>query len=101
MLSSTERPYIHIRWAVSLEAILPVVHWVRRRSYRGLPKNQSVLRVSYRDKLFHLVYRRWTSDLEVIDQCFAQAQYDLPGGPRRKLIQTIVTLGPFTIRVDD
>lgn len=74
---------------LAVRAILPLVHWIRRRGYPDLPKDQSVVRVFFRDKQLQLIYRRQGSDREVIDQCFAEAQYDFPGGPHGLLLQAL------------
>jgi len=42
---------------LAVRAILPLVHWILRRGYPDLPKDQSVVRVFFRDKQLRLIYR--------------------------------------------
>ncbi len=56
----------------------------------GSSQGSVVLKVSFREKQLRLVYRRRGSDREVIDQCFAEAQYDFPGGPHGLLLQALM-----------
>ncbi|MCU1319513.1 MAG: FkbM family methyltransferase [Edaphobacter sp.] len=61
-------------------AIRPIVHLTRRIAYPDLPPNLQRSKVRCRDKQISIVHRRTHPDACVIEQCFPEAQYDMPGG---------------------
>lgn len=69
-----------------------------------MPLDHAVTRVSYRGREFSIQHRRWGSDRIIIDQCFAEAQYDMPSGAQGTLIgriyREIVASGKKPLIVD-
>src|ERR1700754_1635376 len=79
-------------------AAKPFVHFVRHLAHPDLPNEHMRTTVSHRGKRFDIRHRRWSqADPLAIQQCFAQAQYDMPDGPHGALVkniyQKIVTSG--------
>jgi FkbM family methyltransferase len=67
-----------------------LIHLTRRLRYPDIPIDHTITRVSYRQREFFIERRRWSNgDKSVIDQCFAQAQYDMPSGAHGVLIERI------------
>jgi FkbM family methyltransferase len=70
--------------------VSPLVRLARRISNPDIPSDHTVTRVSYRGRTFNLVHRRWSkADLLAIQQCFTEAQYDMPSGAHGVLIENI------------
>ncbi len=66
------------------------IHLGRRLRYPDIPHDHAITRVSYRHREFFIERRRWSyCDKFVIEQCFAQAQYDMPSGAHGVLIERI------------
>jgi FkbM family methyltransferase len=90
---------------VAHRAISPLVHLVRHFSNPDIPNEHTVTRVAYRGRSFNLEHRRWSpSDALAIEQCFTQAQYDMPSGAHGALVenlyQAIVTSGLQPLIID-
>jgi FkbM family methyltransferase len=67
-----------------------LIHLSRRLMHPELPLDRAVTRVSFRQREFTIVHRRWGSgDQLAIAQCFRQAQYDMPSGAHGDLIERI------------
>jgi FkbM family methyltransferase len=61
--------------------IQKLVHFARRRAHPGVPTDHAIVEVSYRQRRFSIEVRRWSaSDRMAVDQCFPEAQYDMPSG---------------------
>jgi FkbM family methyltransferase len=72
------------------KAVSPVVHLFRRMSYPDIPNEHAITRVAYRGRSFNLEHRRWSEDDALaIQQCFTQAQYDMPTGAHGRLVDNI------------
>jgi FkbM family methyltransferase len=75
---------------IAHKAVSPLVHLVRHFSNPDIPNHHTVTKVAYRGRSFILEHRRWSqSDVLAIEQCFAQAQYDMPSGPHGVLIENL------------
>src|ERR1700690_2528637 len=58
-----------------------VLHGARRIAHPGVPHDHEVIRAAYGGRQFQIEVRRWNaSDRMAVDQCFAEAQYDVPWG---------------------
>ena len=66
-----------------------LIHLSRRLRHPDIPIDQAITRVSYRQREFSILLRRWGSDKRVIEQCFTQNQYDMPSGAHGALIERI------------
>lgn len=67
-----------------------LIHLSRRLRHPDIPIDHTVTRVSYRQRKFSIVRRRWnSSDKLAIAQCFAQNQYDMPSGAHGALVERI------------
>jgi len=67
-----------------------LIHLSRRLRHPDIPIDHTVTRVSYRQRKFSIVHRRWnSSDKLAIAQCFAQNQYDMPSGAHGALVERI------------
>jgi len=72
------------------KAVSPLVHLFRRISNPDIPNDHTTTRVAYRGRTFNLEHRRWSpSDELAIEQCFTQAQYDMPSGAHGVLIENL------------
>lgn len=72
------------------KAISPLVRKLRSISNPGIPNDHTVTKVAYRGRTFNLELRRWSqSDELAVEQCFTQAQYDMPSGPHGILIENL------------
>jgi FkbM family methyltransferase len=60
-----------------------------RIANRHLPEGDMLVRVAYRGREFRLQCRRYSTDRSVIQQCFEEAQYDLPGGEHGAFIDQV------------
>lgn len=58
----------------------------RRLSHPGIPDDHQITRVSFRDRQFSIEHRRY-SDKIIIDECFHEAQYDLPTGAQGRMAE--------------
>ena len=65
------------------------IHLSRRLRHPDIPLDHAVTRVSYRQRKFSILHRRWGSDELAIAQCFSEAQYDMPSGAHGALIERI------------
>lgn len=75
---------------VAHKTVGPLVRLARRISNPDIPNDHTVTRVSYRGRTFNLVHRRWTeADVLAIQQCFTEAQYDMPSGAHGALVENI------------
>jgi FkbM family methyltransferase len=72
------------------KAVSPVVRLFRRMSHPDIPNEHAITRVTYRGRTFSLEHRRWSEDDALaIEQCFTQAQYDMPKGAHGRLVDNI------------
>lgn len=72
------------------KAVSPVVHLFRRMSNPDIPNEHAITKVAYRGRTFNLEHRRWSEDDALaIEQCFTQAQYDMPTGAHGRLVDNI------------
>src|SRR5882672_9961993 len=72
------------------KAVSPFVHPFRRISNPNIPNDHTITKVAYRGQTFNLEHRRWSpSDVLAIEQCFTQAQYDMPSGAHGVLIENL------------
>jgi FkbM family methyltransferase len=72
------------------KAVSPLVHLFRRISNPNIPNDHTITKVAYRGHTFNLEHRRWSaSDVLAIEQCFTQAQYDMPSGAHGVLIENL------------
>ncbi|MGD0730481.1 MAG: FkbM family methyltransferase [Terracidiphilus sp.] len=69
--------------------IQSLIHLCRRLRHPDVPLDHKITRVSYGQRKFSILHRRWTGIEFVIAQCFAQAQYDMPSGAHGVLIERI------------
>ncbi|HEX7158573.1 MAG TPA: FkbM family methyltransferase [Edaphobacter sp.] len=75
---------------IVFRTLRPLVHAVRRLKNPKIPNDQTVMRVSYGDKMFDIRHRRWNlADPDAIRQCFEQRQYDMPGGEHGAFVQRV------------
>jgi len=82
-----------------------LVHFFRRRANPDLPLDQERLDVSYRERKFSIEVRRWSaSDRQAVEQCFTDAQYDMPTGAHgaylERVYREIVASGRKPLIVD-
>lgn len=82
-----------------------IIRGARRVAHPEVPNDYEVVRVAYRDREFGIVVRRWNaSDRMAVDQCFAEAQYDVPWGAHgehaAELYRAIVASGKTPLIVD-
>ncbi|MGD0733325.1 MAG: FkbM family methyltransferase, partial [Terracidiphilus sp.] len=66
-----------------------LLHLSRRLRHPDIPLDHAVTRVSYRQREFTILHRRWGSDQLAIAQCFDEAQYDMPTGAHGALIERV------------
>jgi FkbM family methyltransferase len=72
------------------KAVSPLIRLLRRISNPDIPNDHTVTKVAYRGRTFNLELRRWSpSDELAVEQCFTQAQYDMPSGPHGVLIENL------------
>ncbi len=81
-----------------LKAVQPALHFARRAADPDLPNDQQITHLRYGDRTFAFRHRRWHGeDGLTIQQCFTEAQYELPPGPHadavQRLYETIVAAG--------
>jgi FkbM family methyltransferase len=75
---------------LTYQAAKPFVRFVRHLAHPDLPNEHMRTTVSHRGKQFDIRHRRWSqADPLAIQQCFAQAQYDMPDGPHGALLKSI------------
>ncbi|HZY62908.1 MAG TPA: FkbM family methyltransferase [Edaphobacter sp.] len=89
----------------AFKAVQPVIHLMRRMAHPNLPNELTASSVSYGERQFSIVHRRWSeTDQLAIDQCFKQRQYDMPVGAHGILInnlyQEILAAGRKPLIVD-
>jgi len=90
---------------VAHKAVGPLVRLVRRMSNPDIPNDHTVTKVAYRGRTFNLEHRRWSgADQLPIQQCFTDAQYDMPSGAHGVLVanlyQEIVASGLQPLIID-
>ena len=90
---------------LAFRLIRPFIHMQRRMANPGVPLNHAIANVEYRGKGFSLRHRRHSlNDIQAIKQCFAESQYDMPGGPHGAFInrryEEIVKSGKKPLLVD-
>jgi hypothetical protein len=69
------------------KAFRPLIHLARQVSHPGIPTDHNQTAANYRGHRFVFEHRRWSqSDALAIQQCFTEAQYDLPSGTHGVLI---------------
>ncbi len=62
----------------------------RRISNPDVPSDHTITKVAYRGRTFNLLHRRWNGGDDVaIQQCFAEAQYDMPSGAHGALVENL------------
>src|ERR1035437_3630129 len=69
--------------------IQALIHLSRRLRNPDVPLDLAVTRVSYKQRKFSILRRRWSYDEVMIAQCFTQAQYDMPKGAHGALLERI------------
>jgi FkbM family methyltransferase len=74
-------------------------------SHPDIPDDHTVTKVAYRGRTFNLEHRRWSEgDALAIQQCFTEAQYDMPSGAHGALVDNIyreiVASGPQPLIID-
>lgn len=70
--------------------IQALIRLSRKLRHPNVPLDHAITRVSFRGRQYAIERRRWgPSDELTIDQCFTQAQYDMPSGPHGILIEHI------------
>jgi FkbM family methyltransferase len=75
---------------VAHKTVSPLVRRLRRISNPDIPNDHVITKVAYRGRNFNLEHRRWSQDdAFAIQQCFTQAQYDMPVGAHGALVETI------------
>jgi len=75
---------------VAHKTVSPFIRLARRISNPDIPNDHTVTQVAYRDRTFNLVHRRWSdADVLAIQQCFTEAQYDMPSGVHGALTDNI------------
>jgi FkbM family methyltransferase len=89
---------------LAFKTVRSIVHIARHIAHPDLPANLQVSRVACRGKRFDIIHRRTRDDAKVIDQCFAEGQYDMPCGAHGvfidRLYDQIVTSGRQPLIVD-
>lgn len=72
------------------KAVRPAVHYARHRSNPGVPDDLKLTTVHYKDRSASLRLRRWDAgDALAVQQCFDQAQYDMPDGEQGSAVQVL------------
>jgi FkbM family methyltransferase len=75
---------------IAYRPIQKLVHFFRRRAHPGVPVEHEVVQVTYAGRTFGIQTRRWNvSDRMVVEQCFRDAQYDLPSGAHAVHLQNV------------
>jgi FkbM family methyltransferase len=74
---------------LAFKSVRPLLHFARHMAHPDIPTHQKITNVSFRGRHFAIVHRRNFPDSCVIDQCFTQAQYDMPVGAHGVLIEGI------------
>ena len=70
--------------------IQKLVHFVRRRANPEMPLDHAMIEVSYRKRRFSIEVRRWSiSDRMAVEQCFTDAQYDMPTGAHGEYLERV------------
>lgn len=69
--------------------IQALIHLSRRLRNPDVPLDLALTRVSYKQRKFSILRRRWSYDEVIIAQCFTQAQYDMPSGAHGALLERI------------
>lgn len=82
-----------------------LIHFARRRAHPGVPVDHAMVEASCRGRDFSIEVRRWSaSDREAVDQCFTEAQYDMPCGAHgvhvERVYRAIVDSGKRPLIVD-
>jgi FkbM family methyltransferase len=85
--------------------IQKLVHYFRRLAHPDVPLDHAILDVSYGQRRFSVEVRRWNiSDRMAVDQCFPQAQYEMPVGAHsahlESLYRKLVASGKKPLIVD-
>jgi FkbM family methyltransferase len=74
----------------AFKVVQPMIHKARRIAHPEVPIRNAIYKVDCRGKKIGIQHRRDNaSDLMAIDQCFTQAQYDMPVGAHGVLIENI------------
>lgn len=70
--------------------------WWVRLSHPGIPRHHTITRVRFGARRISIEHRRWTGlehqtwgDETILDECFRERQYDLPGGEQGQLAQEL------------
>ena len=82
-----------------------IIRGARRFAHPDVPNDHAVVRAKYGTHEFEIVVRRWNaSDRMAIDQCFTEAQYDVPAGAHgehaAQLYRAILASGKTPLIVD-
>jgi FkbM family methyltransferase len=82
-----------------------IVRGARRIAHPDVPNDHAVIRATYGPREFNIEVRRWNaSDRMAVDQCFTEAQYDVPWGAHgeyaAQLYREIVASGRTPLIVD-
>ena len=90
---------------VAHKTVSPFVRLFRRLSNPEVPSDHTITKVAYRGRTFNLLHRRWNGgDRLAIQQCFAEAQYDMPSGAHGALVENfyreIVAAGRQPLIID-
>ncbi|MGD0442419.1 MAG: FkbM family methyltransferase [Edaphobacter sp.] len=91
--------------SIVYKPIQRLVHYSRRRANPGIPVDHAIVQASYRDRQFSIEVDRWCGSQRLaIEQCFQDAQYDMPHGPHgvllNRLYNNILTAGKKPLIVD-
>jgi FkbM family methyltransferase len=75
---------------IAYRPIQRLVRFARRRAYPGVPVDHKIIDVSYRGRSFAIEVRRWSSsDHMAVEQCFTDAQYDMPTGAHGEYLERV------------
>jgi FkbM family methyltransferase len=66
-----------------------VVHRVRHLQHPDIPPDQQISTVTFRAKKLPFRHRRTLADRGVMEQCFDEAQLEMPNGPHAKAFQVL------------
>jgi FkbM family methyltransferase len=76
--------------SIAYKPIQRLVHYSRRRAHPDLPVDHALVQASYRDRQFSIEVDRWCGSQRLaIEQCFDDAQYDMPHGPHGVLLNRL------------
>jgi FkbM family methyltransferase len=75
---------------IAYKPIQKLIHLSRRLAHPDLPLDHELIYVSYRQRRLPIEVHRWSiSDRQAVEQCFTEAQYDMPSGAHGVLMERI------------